>query len=53
MVISTAMPNATLKTNTVDGFSGTPTQPITPAVTIKGIILGNKETINILKDLNK
>ena len=53
MVTSIAMPNATLKTNTVDGFKETPTQPIIPAVISKGTILGTNEHINIGKDLNK
>ena len=48
-----AIPKATLKTNTVLGFSGTPTHPITPAVIIKGIILGNNEHTKIRTDLNK
>ena len=51
--MSTAIPNATLNTNTVEGFNGTPAQPITPAVTTSGIKFGNKEQTKILKDLNK
>ena len=47
------MPKATLKINTVDGLSGIPAQPITPAVITNGITLGIKEQINILADLNK
>src|SRR5882724_2076100 len=50
MVISIAIPRATLNTKTVDGFIGTPTQPITPAVISNGMILGIKEQINILID---
>ena len=53
MVTSIAMPNATLNTNTVDGFKDTPTQPIMPAVISNGTILGNNEHINMGKDLNK
>ena len=53
MVTSIAIPNATLKTNTVDGFKDTPIQPITPAVINNGTILCTKEHINIGKDLNK
>ena len=49
MVTSIAIPSATLNINTVDGFRGTPTQPMTPAVINKGIILGINEQINILK----
>jgi len=44
---SIAMPRATLKTNTVDGFSGMPAQPIIPAVINRGIILGIREQTNI------
>ena len=47
MVISIAIPNAMLKTRTVEGFSGTPAHPITPAVITSGIRLGNKEQIRI------
>ena len=47
------MPNATLNTSTVEGLSGTPAQPITPAVITNGIRLGMREQINILADLNK
>ena len=53
MVTSIAIPNATLKTNTVEGFSGIPTQPIIPAVISKGIILGIREQIRIRADRNK
>ena len=53
MVISIAIPSATLNTNTVEGFNGTPTQPITPPVIMSGIIFGNKEHNNIFSDLNK
>ena len=48
-----AMPSATLNINTVDGLSGTPAQPIMPAVIISGTRLGTREQINILADLNK
>ena len=51
--MSIAMPSATLKISTVDGFNGTPAQPITPAVITNGIRLGISEQINILADLNK
>ena len=47
------MPNATLKIKTVEGFKGTPTHPITPAVMSSGIIFGIREQINILKDLKR
>ena len=40
MVTSIAMPNATLKTNTVDGFNGIPTQPMMPAVMSNGMMFG-------------
>ena len=53
MVISIAIPRATLKTNTVDGFKGIPVQPIIPAVIMSGIRLGMSEHNNILADLNK
>src|SRR5687768_3618965 len=53
MVISIEIPRATENTSTVEGFSATPTQPIIPAVIIKGIIFGISEQIRILKDLNK
>ena len=53
MVTSIAIPKATLKTNTVDGFKETPIQPMMPAVSNKGTTLGNKEHINTGKDLNK
>ena len=45
-----AMPNATLKISTVEGFSGTPAQPIIPAVTSNGMILGMREHIKILTE---
>ena len=48
-----AMPKATLKINTVDGFSGTPAQPITPAVITNGIRLGMREQIKIRADLKR
>ena len=51
--MSIAIPSAMLKINTVEGFSGTPAQPITPAVIINGIIFGISEAINILNDLNR
>ena len=47
------MPRATLKTSTVEGFRGTPTQPIIPAVITNGTRLGIKEQIKIRSDLNK
>lgn len=53
MVISTAIPNATLKTNTVDGFKGTPAQPIIPAVITNGITFGISEHTKIRTDLNR
>src|SRR5689334_20505437 len=53
MVTSIAIPKATLKTNTVEGLSGIPIQPITPAVIINGIIFGMREQSNILKERNK
>ncbi len=53
MVISMAIPNATLKTSTVEGFSGTPAQPIIPAVITKGMRLGINEQIKILADLKR
>src|SRR5215203_2018091 len=53
MVISMAIPSATLKIKTVDGFSGIPTHPITPAVITSGIKFGNKEHNKIFHDLNR
>ena len=53
MVTSIAIPNATLNTNTVDGFKATPVHPMIPAVINRGTILGIKEQIKIGKDLNK
>ncbi len=53
MVMSMAMPSATLNTNTVEGLNAIPHHPIIPAVIIRGIILGIREHNNILKDLNK
>ena len=53
MVTSTAIPSATLKTNTVLGFIATPAQPITPAVKSKGIMFGMRLQINILQFLNR
>src|SRR5665647_1346529 len=53
MVTSMAMPSATLKISTVEGFRRTPAQPIMPAVTTNGIKLGIREQINIRTDLNK
>ena len=44
MVISMAMPSAILKTNTVDGFNGTPAHPMTPAVITRGIKFGKQGT---------
>ena len=48
-----AIPNATLKMRTVDGFRATPAQPIIPAVTSNGIKFGIREQIKILKDLKR
>ena len=53
MVSSTEMPNAMLNTRMVDGFSGIPVNPITPAVIIRGNRLGINEIIIILKDRNR
>ena len=50
MVTSIAIPNATLKTKTVEGLRRIPTHPITPAVITKGMILGIREQSKILKD---
>ena len=47
------MPSATLKMSTVDGFRRTPAQPIIPAVTTNGMILGINEQIKMRNDLNK
>ena len=48
-----AIPSATLNTNTVEGFNGTPAQPITPAVINNGIILGISEQISMRAERNK
>ena len=48
-----AIPSATLKIRTVDGFKRTPAHPIIPAVTTNGITLGISEQIKIRNDLNK
>ena len=53
MVTSIAIPKATLKTNTVDGFKEIPTHPMTPAVINKGTTFGINEQMSIGKDLNK
>src|SRR5678810_347552 len=53
MVMSIAIPSATLKIKTVDGFKGIPTHPMTPAVITSGIKLGSKEHNKILHDLNR
>ena len=53
MVTSMAIPSATLKTSTVDGFKAMPTQPITPAVITKGIRLGINEHNNMRNERNK
>ncbi len=53
MVTSMAIPSATLKISTVDGFSRIPTQPIIPAVTINGMTLGIKEQKRIRTDLKR
>src|ERR1700760_3928924 len=50
MVISIAIPSAILNTSTVDGFNGTPTQPITPAVINSGITLGISEHNRMRKE---
>ena len=53
MVSSTEIPNAILKTNIVEGFIGTPTKPIIPAVMTNGNKFGISEMIIILKDLKR
>ena len=53
MVTSIAIPNATLKINTVEGLMGMPVQPMIPAVSNNGITFGIREQISIRKDLNK
>ena len=53
MVSSTEIPNAILNTKIVEGFIGMLKKPITPAVNKRGRILGIKEMITILYDLNK
>ena len=53
MVTSIAIPRATLKTNTVEGFSEMPNHPIIPAVINKGTKLGINEHISMGKDRNK
>ena len=53
MVISIAIPSAILKTNTVEGFNGTPAHPMIPAVITSGIRLGSREQIRIRKLRNK
>ena len=52
MVLSTEIPKAMLKTRIVEGLSGIPANPIIPAVINRGTILGIREIIIILKDLN-
>ena len=52
MVLSTEIPKAMLKTRIVEGLSGIPANPIIPAVISRGTILGIREIIIILKDLN-
>ncbi len=49
MVSSTEIPNAILNTNMVEGLSGIPENPITPAVMISGSKLGISEMTIILK----
>src|SRR5690606_29186340 len=49
MVSSTEIPKAILNTKIVEGFMGTPTKPITPAVIISGSKFGIKEITIILK----
>ena len=53
IVSSTEIPNAILNTKIVDGFIGTPTKPIIPAVITKGNKFGIREMIIILKDLKR
>ena len=53
MVISMAIPSATLNINTVDGLSGIPAQPMMPAVITNGITFGINQQMSTLKDLNK
>ena len=52
MVSSTEIPNAILNTKMVEGFIGTPRNPINPAVINKGSKFGIKETKIILNDRN-
>ena len=52
MVSSTEIPKAILNTKMVEGLSGIPENPITPAVIINGSKFGMSEMIIILKDLN-
>ena len=52
IVSSTEIPNAILKTRSVEGFKGMPNQPMKPAVKIIGIIFGIIEINTILQDLN-
>ena len=49
---STAIPNATLNTNTVLGLKLTPKNPMIPAVNNKGITLGITDMRIIFHDLN-
>ena len=53
MVMSMAMPNATLKTKTVEGFMATPAHPIIPAVIIKGTTFGIREHNKMRNDLKR
>ena len=52
MVSSTDIPNAILNTKIVEGFIGTPKNPIRPAVMSNGNKLGISDTKIILKLLN-
>src|ERR1051325_7697972 len=53
MVISMAIPSATLKIKTVEGFNGVRVHPITPAVIRRGIMFGIREQSKMRNDLNK
>ena len=50
---STDIPKATLNTIIVEGLSGIPENPITPAVMIRGKRLGINEITIILNERNK
>src|SRR5690349_10321656 len=53
MVMSMAIPSATLKMSTVEGFSGTPVQPMMPAVTMSGMTLGISEQNKMRNERNR